>query len=179
MGSLLLCSFSAIRSASIERLAPWSMAACKWTRCASICRSMCIDVIARWCHTLCAPSTHAAKTVRIRNIQGTLYANKYMFLCSVHGHLKSANLESYKVLPQGCSPYAAMLYSCVNAETFLNCPAKLWKSDEKCLVAKEFAQQCNPLPHVPLPMSWATWKYFVIWLYKNIKFSKLSKHFCY
>ncbi|XP_023172725.1 uncharacterized protein LOC111600702 [Drosophila hydei] len=72
---------------------------------------------------------------------------------NIHGHLKSANLEGYKVLPQGCSPYAAMLYSCVNAETFLNCPAKLWKSDEQCLVAKQFAQQCNPLPHVPLPKS--------------------------
>ncbi|ALC42537.1 Obp50e, partial [Drosophila busckii] len=72
---------------------------------------------------------------------------------NIHGHMRASKLDAYKVLPQGCSPYAAMLYSCVNAETFMHCPAKLWKSDNQCRVAKEYAEQCNPLPHVPLPMS--------------------------
>ncbi|XP_051860387.1 uncharacterized protein LOC117566580 [Drosophila albomicans] len=72
---------------------------------------------------------------------------------NIHGHMKLTNQQSYKVLTQGCSPYAAMIYSCVNAETFLNCPTKMWKTDQPCIVAKQFAHQCNPLPHVPLPMS--------------------------
>lgn len=83
----------------------------------------------------------------------SLYSPTRPLSASVHGHLRTARLEGYKVLPQGCSPYAAMIYSCVNAETFLNCPTKMWKLDQPCQVAKQFAQQCNPLPHVPLPMS--------------------------
>ncbi|XP_017132968.1 uncharacterized protein LOC108149714 isoform X1 [Drosophila elegans] len=74
-------------------------------------------------------------------------------LSNVKGHMKSSNIESYKVLPHGCSPFAGILYSCVNAETFLNCPPKMWKNEKPCNLAKEFAQQCNPLPHVPLPSS--------------------------
>ncbi|XP_023030552.2 uncharacterized protein LOC6640041 [Drosophila willistoni] len=72
-------------------------------------------------------------------------------LNNIEGHQRSLNINSYKVLPQGCSPFAGMLYSCVNAETFLNCPAQMWKTERQCQVAKEFAHQCNPMPHVPLP----------------------------
>ncbi|XP_030388490.1 uncharacterized protein LOC115634742 [Scaptodrosophila lebanonensis] len=74
-------------------------------------------------------------------------------LANIKGHMKKANIEAYNVLPHGCSPFASMIYSCVNAETFLHCPAKMWKSDRNCLIAKQFAEQCNPLPHVPLPMN--------------------------
>lgn len=72
---------------------------------------------------------------------------------SVHEHMRSSHVGSYKVQPQGCSPYAAMVYSCVNAEIFLNCPAKMWKSREQCQEARKYALLCNPLPHVPLPES--------------------------
>lgn len=72
---------------------------------------------------------------------------------SVKNHMKSSNIESYKVLPHGCSPFAGIIYSCVNAETFLKCPPKMWKNERPCNLAKEFAEQCNPLPHVPLPSS--------------------------
>ncbi|SPP74743.1 Hypothetical predicted protein [Drosophila guanche] len=74
-------------------------------------------------------------------------------LGSIKGHMIASNIEAYKVLPHGCSPFAGMLYSCVNAETFLNCPARMWKNEQTCNQAKEFATQCNPLPHVPLPSS--------------------------
>ncbi|XP_017068820.1 uncharacterized protein LOC108106351 [Drosophila eugracilis] len=74
-------------------------------------------------------------------------------LTNVKGHMDSMNIESYKVLPHGCSPFAGIIYSCVNAETFLNCPSKMWKNERPCNLAKEFAEQCNPLPHVPLPSS--------------------------
>ncbi|KAH8285222.1 hypothetical protein KR054_006380 [Drosophila jambulina] len=74
-------------------------------------------------------------------------------LGNVKSHMKSANIESYKVLPHGCSPFAGIIYSCVNAETFLKCPPKMWKNERPCNLAKEFAEQCNPLPHVPLPSS--------------------------
>ncbi|KAH8254500.1 hypothetical protein KR032_010468 [Drosophila birchii] len=74
-------------------------------------------------------------------------------LGNVRSHMKSLNIESYKVLPHGCSPFAGIIYSCVNAETFLKCPPKMWKNERPCNLAKEFAEQCNPLPHVPLPSS--------------------------
>ncbi|XP_022225123.2 uncharacterized protein LOC111075908 [Drosophila obscura] len=74
-------------------------------------------------------------------------------LGNIKSHMKSASIAAYKVLPHGCSPFAGMLYSCVNAETFLNCPARMWKNERPCNQAKEFAAQCNPLPHVPLPSS--------------------------
>ncbi|XP_002138338.3 uncharacterized protein Obp50e [Drosophila pseudoobscura] len=74
-------------------------------------------------------------------------------LVNIKSHMKAANIEAYKVLPHGCSPFAGMVYSCVNAETFLNCPPRMWKNERPCNQAKEFATQCNPLPHVPLPSS--------------------------
>ncbi|KAH8401631.1 hypothetical protein KR009_006931 [Drosophila setifemur] len=74
-------------------------------------------------------------------------------LKNIKGHMNSAHIEMYKVLPHGCSPFAGMVYSCVNAETFLNCPPRMWKNERPCNMAKEFAEQCNPLPHVPLPRS--------------------------
>ncbi|XP_002016073.2 uncharacterized protein LOC6590224 [Drosophila persimilis] len=74
-------------------------------------------------------------------------------LGNIKSHMKAANIEAYKVLPHGCSPFAGMVYSCVNAETFLNCPPRMWKNERPCNQAKEFAAQCNPLPHVPLPSS--------------------------
>uniref|UniRef100_A0A034WS89 Odorant-binding protein n=1 Tax=Bactrocera dorsalis TaxID=27457 RepID=A0A034WS89_BACDO len=70
----------------------------------------------------------------------------------IKGHMAAVGIKSYAKLPMGCSPLASMMYSCVNAETFLHCPAKMWKNEEPCNVAKSFAAQCNPLPHVPLPI---------------------------
>lgn len=76
-----------------------------------------------------------------------------LFGClTVKGHMSAMGIKTYAKLPMGCSPLASMMYSCVNAETFLHCPAKMWKDEEHCNVAKSFAAQCNPLPHVPLPI---------------------------
>nr|QKN21209.1 odorant-binding protein [Zeugodacus cucurbitae] len=73
-------------------------------------------------------------------------------LDNIKGHMAAMGIKTYAELPMGCSPLASMMYSCVNAETFLHCPAKMWKNEEQCNVAKSFAAQCNPLPHVPLPI---------------------------
>ncbi|XP_067633883.1 uncharacterized protein [Eurosta solidaginis] len=73
-------------------------------------------------------------------------------LYNIKGHMKTAGIEMFAKLPIGCSPFASMMYGCVNAESFLHCPVKMWKNDYNCNMAKSFAQQCNPLPHVPLPM---------------------------
>ncbi|XP_054740235.1 uncharacterized protein LOC129245840 [Anastrepha obliqua] len=72
-------------------------------------------------------------------------------LNNIKGHLEAVGIKTHAKLPMGCSPFASLMFSCVNAETFLNCPAKMWKNDHNCNVAKSFAAQCNPLPHVPLP----------------------------
>ncbi|XP_012157857.1 uncharacterized protein LOC101460072 [Ceratitis capitata] len=73
-------------------------------------------------------------------------------LDNIKSHMAAVGIKTYAKLPMGCSPLASMMYSCVNAETFLHCPDKMWKNDEHCNVAKSFAAQCNPLPHVPLPI---------------------------
>ncbi|XP_017474729.1 PREDICTED: uncharacterized protein LOC108365249 [Rhagoletis zephyria] len=73
-------------------------------------------------------------------------------LDNIKGHMAAMGIKTYAKLPMGCSPIASIMYSCVNAETFIHCPAKMWKDDQPCNAAKSFAAQCNPLPHVPLPI---------------------------
>lgn len=72
---------------------------------------------------------------------------------SVKNTMQAKGIKSYpKIEGLGCSPYASMVYGCVNAETFLHCPPEMWQNESSCNLAKSFAQQCNPLPHVPMPM---------------------------
>ncbi|XP_037950795.1 uncharacterized protein LOC119681624 [Teleopsis dalmanni] len=73
-------------------------------------------------------------------------------LSNIQSHMHAAGIKMYPRLKEGCTPYASMVYGCVNAETFLNCPAKMWRNERNCNLAKSFALQCNPLPHVPLPL---------------------------
>ena len=85
----------------------------------------------------------------------------------VHGHLQSLGLKEYaKLTEHSCSPYASIIYDCVNAHTFLNCPTKRWKNVQNCNLAKSFAEQCNPMPHVPLPL---------LWFMTNLKVAKKKK----
>lgn len=70
----------------------------------------------------------------------------------VKGIMQAKGIQTFpKIDGLGCSPYASMVYGCVNAETFLHCPPEMWLDERLCNLAKQFAQQCNPLPHVPMP----------------------------
>ncbi|XP_065369023.1 uncharacterized protein Obp50e [Calliphora vicina] len=74
-------------------------------------------------------------------------------LTNIKQNMQAKGIKMFsKLTDLGCSPYASMVYGCVNAETFLHCPPEMWQQNESsCNLAKSFAQQCNPLPHVPLP----------------------------
>ncbi|XP_061394603.1 uncharacterized protein LOC133330147 [Musca vetustissima] len=90
---------------------------------------------------------------RDKIIVPTIVTSFQTCMANIKNTMQAKGIKSYpKIDGLGCSPYASMVYGCVNAETFLHCPPEMWQDDSSCNVAKNFALQCNPLPHVPLPM---------------------------
>ncbi|KAM7346247.1 odorant-binding protein 50e isoform 2-T2 [Cochliomyia hominivorax] len=75
-------------------------------------------------------------------------------LTSIKQNMQAKGIKMFSKLSDlDCSPYTSMVYGCVNAETFLHCPPEMWQQNESsCNLARKFAQQCNPLPHVPIPV---------------------------
>ncbi|XP_055839266.1 uncharacterized protein LOC129907194 [Episyrphus balteatus] len=70
---------------------------------------------------------------------------------NIREQMNAIKVKMYAKLPDGCSPYSSMIWGCVNTDTFINCPEKMWKNEKECNLVKNFVKQCNPLPHVPLP----------------------------
>lgn len=48
-----------------------------------------------------------------------------------------------KRMQAGCSPLSAVLMTCVNMETFKNCPASAWKDSAECNAALNYMKQCK------------------------------------
>ncbi|KAI8124732.1 hypothetical protein CVS40_5147 [Lucilia cuprina] len=92
---------------------------------------------------------------RDRVIVPTIVQSFRTCLTNIKQNMQAKGIKMFsKLTDLGCSPYASMVYGCVNAETFLHCPPEMWQQNENsCNLAKSFAQQCNPLPHVPMPMA--------------------------
>uniref|UniRef100_A0A0A1WQL0 B2 protein n=1 Tax=Zeugodacus cucurbitae TaxID=28588 RepID=A0A0A1WQL0_ZEUCU len=42
-----------------------------------------------------------------------------------------------------CSPFGAMLMTCVNMETFKNCPASVWNDSTECNTVRDFINECK------------------------------------
>ncbi|XP_075167972.1 odorant-binding protein 50e [Haematobia irritans] len=89
---------------------------------------------------------------RDKIIVPTIVGSFQTCMSNIKNTMQTQGIKTYpKIEGLGCSPYASMIYGCVNAETFLHCPQEMWQNEESCNTAKNFALQCNPLPHVPLP----------------------------
>ncbi|XP_036332318.1 general odorant-binding protein 68-like [Rhagoletis pomonella] len=43
---------------------------------------------------------------------------------------------------QSCSPFGAMIMTCINFETFQNCPTSAWNDSEECNAFRKFVTQC-------------------------------------